>query len=53
MKNEKKVVLTDIPAAEVEMVVKDFTSEGATEVAKLHQSNGNWTVRALLKETDL
>lgn len=37
--------LTDIPDTEVDQVVNDFKSEGAT-VTKTRQANGMWTVVA-------
>ena len=37
--------LTDIPSNEVNEVVEDFESEGAS-VQKIEQQDGNWTVRA-------
>lgn len=37
--------ITDIPPRAVDMLVTDFTSEGAT-VAKAKQQDGNWTIRA-------
>lgn len=37
--------LNDIPPAEVDQVVDDYTSEGA-EVEKTKQADGNWTVKA-------
>ncbi len=37
--------LTDIPDNEVDQVVRDFESEGAT-VTKKRQPNGMWTVVA-------
>jgi hypothetical protein len=38
-------VLTDIPDSQVDQVVEDFESEGAT-ATKTRQANGLWTVRA-------
>ena len=43
---EKELVLTDVPSGVVEQVIQDFTSDGATTVAKERQPDGNWTVRA-------
>lgn len=40
-----KRTLTDVPAREVDRVVRDFRSEGA-EVEKMRQRNGLWTVIA-------
>jgi hypothetical protein len=37
--------LTDIPPSEVDGIVADYKSEGAT-VEKIKQADGNWIVRA-------
>jgi hypothetical protein len=41
----RQVILTDIPQSDLDRVVKDFESEGAT-VTKEKQPDGNWTVKA-------
>jgi hypothetical protein len=41
----RKESLTDIPESDLQEVVKDFESEGAT-VTKQKQADGNWTVEA-------
>jgi hypothetical protein len=38
-------ILSDIPESDLDRVVKDFESEGAT-VTKKKQPDGNWTVTA-------
>jgi len=37
--------LTDIPPSDVDEVIGDYLSQGAT-VKKIKQTDGNWTVRA-------
>ena len=41
----RKEVLTDIPENEVDKIVEDFESEGAS-VKKIKQGNGKYTVEA-------
>lgn len=41
----RQEILSDIPESELDRVVKDFESEGAT-VTKEKQPDGNWTVKA-------
>ena len=41
----RQEVLTDVPDSDVNEVVGDFESEGAT-VEKTKQPDGNWTVTA-------
>ena len=43
--------LTDIPPSEVDEVVADFKSEGAT-VKKIKQADGKLTVRATFKDIE-
>jgi hypothetical protein len=49
---EKQMILTDVPTDQVDKIVMDFTSDGATKVAKEVQPNGNWTVRASFEVPD-
>ena len=42
-------ILTDIPESDVEEVVSDFESEGAS-VKKKRQPNGKWKVTATFPE---
>lgn len=41
----RQEILTDVPESDIDRVVKDFESEGAT-VTKVKQPDGNWTVTA-------
>lgn len=43
--------LTDIPGGDVDEVVRDFESEGAT-VEKTEQPNGMWTVTATFPDPE-
>ena len=49
LKVERERVLTNVPPDEVELVVKDFESEGAI-VIKQREPDGSWTVRAQFLE---
>ena len=42
--------LTDIPAAEVDALIRSFKAEGAKMVTRSRQANGLYTVRAVFKE---
>ena len=44
--------LTDIPDSDVDAVVADFKAIGA-DVTKVRQSDGNWTVTAVIPEASL
>ncbi len=45
----KQIILTDIPEAELEIVLGDFESEGAIAERKL-QDDGLWTIQASFGE---
>lgn len=38
--------LTNVPGGRVDKIVAQFKADGATEVTKEQQPNGNWTVTA-------
>lgn len=48
----RKEELRDIPESELQEVVKDFESEGAT-VTTVKQPNGLWTVIATFPDTQV
>jgi hypothetical protein len=47
---KKTEQITDIPDEHVDVVVADFEAIGA-QVTKSRQSNGNWTVTAVISES--
>lgn len=46
MSRAEVIEIRDVPTSRVESVVRDFHFEGLTDVAKVQQPNGMWTVRA-------